>query len=78
MTSLRRVALIGNLDGLHAGAPGAHTLHRRRRKYVGIGAANDQHRHAGERIEFMPQRWHRTIDIDARERTRDAEIVGRL
>jgi hypothetical protein len=73
-----RVSLVGNFDQVHFRAPRAHGCHRCRRKQVGIRTANDQHWHAGKRIEFVPQSGHGPLDVDPGERASDAEIVSGL
>ena len=54
-----------------------HGRHRRRRQNVGIFAADDQHGHARQRVEFVPQRRQRALDVDAGERAGQSHIVGR-
>src|SRR6516162_10842577 len=58
------MALIGHLDHLERAAALAHGLDGCRRQNVGLGAANDQHRYAAERVELLPQRrqWLRGTD----------------
>src|SRR5262245_66039115 len=65
------MALVRHLDHLERAAALAHGLDGCRRKYVGLGAANDHHRYASERVELLPQRrqWLRGTDCfqDRRE-----------
>src|SRR5690242_4415451 len=53
-----------------------HFSERRRRKNVGVLAADRQHRHAGERAELVPQRRQWLLDLDGGERAGDAHVVG--
>ena len=73
----RRVSLVGDLDDFHLLTPRPHRRHGLCRKYVGIAAADHQHRHTCKRVVFVPERGDRAFNVDAGERAGQADIVGR-
>ena len=64
------MALVGHFDGLHPRMARRHGGESLRRQNVGIGAADDQHGHARQRIEFVPQWRQPLFKIDGRKRAR--------
>ena len=58
-TSKRGMALVRHLDRVEIGLARPHGRDGGGRQQVGIGAANDHHRHARQRLELGPQRLQR-------------------
>src|SRR5258708_38439028 len=69
------MALLWHFQHLERAAALAHALDRCRRQNVGIGAANDHHRDAAERIELVPQSGQRPRRTDGLEDRRELWII---
>src|SRR6516225_12159413 len=69
------MALLGRFEQLERAAALAHALDRCRRENVGIGAANDHHRDAAERVELLPQRRQRLRGTDCLQNRRELWVV---
>src|SRR6516162_7145791 len=71
----RRMAFLGHFEHLEGAAALAHALDGCRRQNVGIGAANDHHRYAAERVELFPQRRERLLGTDCLKDRREPWVV---
>ena len=71
----RRVALVGYLQHIKAGAARPHGFDGRRRQNVRIAAADDHDRHPGKGVELVPQVRERPLEIGRRERLHQPHVV---
>src|SRR6516225_4388034 len=71
----RRMAFLGHFEHLEGAAALAHALDGCRRQNVGIGAANDHHRYAAERVKLAPQGGQRPRRTDGLEDRRELWVV---
>src|SRR5262249_61502737 len=69
------MALLGYFQHLERAAALAHALDGCRRQNVGIGAANDHHRDAAERVKLVPQGGQRPRRTDGLEDRRELWVV---